>query len=148
MDSRSEIVRQIGTYDENGLLKTVMYYRDSLGTPACDANGIYGRSYQYDEQDRTIVVSNLNKQGEVHDCKYGWATINYVYNAKGWLQHESFYNAAGNPVLNQNGCSKEVQEALGHYSSAFTLDTYAHVSEDALKLSAERKDAAIKALQG
>lgn len=49
----------------------------------------------------------------------------------------------------ENGDSiKEVQEALGHYSSSFTLDTYAHVSEDALKLSAERKDAAIKALQG
>lgn len=41
---------------------------------------------------------------------------------------------------------KEVQEALGHYSSAFTLDTYAHVSEDALKASAARKDAAIKAI--
>lgn len=47
----------------------------------------------------------------------------------------------------ENGDSiKEVQEALGHYSSAFTLDTYAHVSEDALKESAARKDAAIRAI--
>lgn len=42
---------------------------------------------------------------------------------------------------------KELQEALGHYSSAFTLDTYAHVSEDAAKESATRKDAAIRALK-
>ena len=49
----------------------------------------------------------------------------------------------------ENGDSiKEVQEALGHHSSAFTLDTYVHVSEGALKLSADRKNAAIKALQG
>lgn len=42
---------------------------------------------------------------------------------------------------------KEVQEALGHYSSAFTLDTYAHVSEEAAKESAARKNAAIQALK-
>ena len=42
---------------------------------------------------------------------------------------------------------KEVQEALGHYSSAFTLDTYAHVSEGAARDSAARKDAAIRALK-
>ncbi len=47
----------------------------------------------------------------------------------------------------ENGDSvKEVQEALGHYSSSFTLDTYAHVSEEAMRESAARKDAAIRAL--
>ena len=42
---------------------------------------------------------------------------------------------------------KEVQEALGHYSSAFTLDAYVHVSESAARDSAARKDAAIRALK-
>ena len=42
---------------------------------------------------------------------------------------------------------KEVQEALGHYSSAFTLDTYVHVSESAARDSAARKDAAIRMLK-
>ena len=42
---------------------------------------------------------------------------------------------------------KKVQEALGHYSSAFTLDTYVHVSESAARDSAARKDAAIRMLK-
>ena len=50
-------------------------------------------------------------------------------------------------ALDNGDSIKEVQEALGHYSSAFTLDTYAHISEGALRESATRKDAAIKALQ-
>ena len=41
---------------------------------------------------------------------------------------------------------KEMQEALGHYSSAFTLDTYVHVSEKAARDSAARRDAAIQRL--
>lgn len=49
-------------------------------------------------------------------------------------------------ALESGDSVKEVQEALGHYSSSFTLDTYAHVSEDALRESAARKDAAIKAI--
>ena len=49
-------------------------------------------------------------------------------------------------ALEHGDSIKEVQEALGHYSSAFTLDTSAHVSEDALRESAARKNAAIKAI--
>ena len=43
---------------------------------------------------------------------------------------------------------KEVQSALGHYSSAFTADIYAHVSENARRESAARQQAAINDLLG
>ncbi|WP_458464590.1 TIR domain-containing protein [Paenibacillus sp.] len=108
--NRSEIVRQINTYDENGLLVTAMYYRDALGNPACDTNGIYGKLYQYDTEGRVIAVSNLNELGEVYACKYGWATVRYEYNDQGQVTLESFYNAAGEAVLNQKGIWAESYE--------------------------------------
>ncbi len=43
---------------------------------------------------------------------------------------------------------KEIQAALGHFSSAFTVNTYAHVSENARKESAARQQEAINGLLG
>jgi len=41
---------------------------------------------------------------------------------------------------------KTVQENLGHHSASFTLDTYAHVSEEMKKKSSERMDRLIESL--
>ena len=41
---------------------------------------------------------------------------------------------------------KEIQAALGHYSAAFTMNTYGHVSEEARTESAARQQAAINNL--
>lgn len=41
---------------------------------------------------------------------------------------------------------KTVQENLGHHSAAFTMDTYAHVTDAMRKESSERMDALIKSL--
>lgn len=55
------------------------------------------------------------------------------------LRHSYAINAL------QNGDSpKEVQEQLGHYSSAFTMDTYAEVSETMRKESQARMERFIK----
>lgn len=43
---------------------------------------------------------------------------------------------------------KTVQEQLGHYTAAFTLDIYGHVTESMRKESAERMQAVIKELKG
>ena len=43
---------------------------------------------------------------------------------------------------------KEIQAALGHYSAAFTMNTYGHISENARKESAARQQAAINGLLG
>ena len=55
------------------------------------------------------------------------------------LRHSYAINAL------QNGDSpKDVQEQLGHYSSAFTLDTYAEVSDTMRKASQDRMELFIK----
>jgi integrase len=41
---------------------------------------------------------------------------------------------------------KNVQEALGHHTAAFTMDTYAHVTEEMRKESAARMEAFISGL--
>lgn len=106
---RSEIVRQINTYDEKtGLLLRTMYYGDSLGTPACDSNGIYGRQYQYHPNGLVAEVSNLNAKGAVRNCKFGWATIRYEYDDQGRMISENFYNEKGLMVRNQEGIASEV----------------------------------------
>lgn len=43
---------------------------------------------------------------------------------------------------------KEIQAALGHYSAAFTMNTYGHISEEARKESAARQQAAINGILG
>ncbi|MDO4516053.1 MAG: site-specific integrase [Bacillota bacterium] len=57
------------------------------------------------------------------------------------LRHSYAVNAlqAGDSV-------KDVQEQLGHYSSAFTMDTYAAVSETMRKASQARMEALIKSV--
>ena len=42
---------------------------------------------------------------------------------------------------------KTVQENLGHYSAAFTLDTYAHVTDQMKRDSANRMDEYIARVQ-
>lgn len=44
--------------------------------------------------------------------------------------------------------ARTVQETLGHHSAAFTLDVYAHVTEQMKKESADRMDAFIKSVKG
>ena len=39
---------------------------------------------------------------------------------------------------------KEIQAALGHYSAAFTMNTYAHVSDQARRESAKRQEEKMK----
>lgn len=43
---------------------------------------------------------------------------------------------------------KTVQDNLGHYSAAFTLDTYGHVTDGMKRASAQRMDALIQSLGG
>lgn len=51
-------------------------------------------------------------------------------------------------VALSNGDSiKTVQEALGHYAAAFTLQVYGHVTEEMQKRSAERMDRFIRTVQ-
>lgn len=74
---------------------------------------------------RAIEAAGIAKNVRFHDLRHTYAAFS----------------------LENGDNMKEIQEALGHYSCAFTMDTYAHISPNALKESAARKDTAIRALQ-
>lgn len=73
---------------------------------------------------RTLAAAGLPETTRFHDLRHSFAV---------------FALEAGDNV-------KEVQSALGHYSSAFTMDVYGHVSEEARKASAKRQQAALDEL--
>lgn len=82
------------------------------------------RSTMYGSFKRLLRSAGLPERLRFHDLRHSYAVF----------------------ALNSGDSPKELQEALGHYSAAFTLDTYAHVSEQAALASAARRDAAIQAL--
>ena len=103
--NRSEITRQRNTYDENGLLIRSLYQRDNLGTPACDSNGVYGKTYEYDQLGQPIRITNLDERGKPFNCKYGWAYETFTYDEKGNEIRSQVFDINGNPARNEDGFS-------------------------------------------
>lgn len=91
-----------------------------------EAGNHIARNTLYKDYKRILEMAGLPKTLRFHDLRHSYAVF----------------------ALENGDNIKEIQTTLGHYSSAFTLDTYAHVSEEAAKESAARKDAAILALKG
>jgi len=100
-DTKSAITRQINTYNEEGFLIKSEFMRDNLGTRACDSNGVYGKLYEYNELGQMIRISNLDYNGAVYNCKYGWATIELEYDERGNIIAEQTYDAQGNLTRNE-----------------------------------------------
>ncbi len=101
--SKSEIIRQINNYDKNGRLAKEMYYRDTLGTFACDINGVYGKEYTYTDEGFVSSASMLNEKGEPYNCRTGWATEIYEYDKYGRITQGKYENADRNPARNAEG---------------------------------------------
>ena len=108
--AKSEITRQRNTYDENGRLIRTLYQRDNLGTPACDSNGVYGKLYEYNEQGLPIRISNLDENGQVYNCKYGWAYEITVFDENGNGIFSQYYDAQGNKARGKEGYSAAAAE--------------------------------------
>jgi len=72
----------------------------------------------------TKTSSNQLDHLRFHDLRHSYAVVSLL---------------AGDDI-------KTVQENLGHHSASFTLDTYAHVSEEMKKKSSERMDRLIESL--
>lgn len=104
-DDRSEITRQRNTYDENGYLIRTLYQRDNLGTPACDANGVYGKAYAYNDLGQVIRISNLDENSQVFNCKYGWAYEEFTYDDRGNEIQSQLFHAQGDPARGKAGYS-------------------------------------------
>ena len=70
---------------------------------------------------RTLAAAGLPASTRFHDLRHSYAVF----------------------ALESGDNIKKIQAALGHYSAAFTMNTYAHVSEEARRKSAMRQEAAI-----
>lgn len=102
---KSEITRRVNTYDDNGLLIKSMFYKGNLGTPACDSTGVYGQAYAYNQMGQAECISNLNAAGEIHNCKYGWAEVEYRYNERGTMVFEKYLTEDGRVTRGEEGYS-------------------------------------------
>lgn len=102
---RTEVNRHVNLYDEEGCLIQITYEKDSYGTPACDSNGIYGLRLEYDQFDQVISVENLDENGQVKNCKYGWSTMEYTYDEKGNILSAQAYNSKNQKAIVEDGYS-------------------------------------------
>ena len=121
----SRIIRQFNTYSEDGLLQTSMFHGDAFGTPACDSTGIYGKRYTYTDRGQVHRVDSLDDQGQVYNCRNGWATVEYTYLENGQVHSEKFLDAAGNPAVDSHGTFLYVltYDAIGNaiYHEAYDI---------------------------
>lgn len=102
---KSEISRQLNSYDEKGLLTETVFHRDNLETPACDSLGVYGKKYEYNEAGQITSVTNLNADGEAFNCRYGWAKVLYEYDNQGNCVAEQYIDKDNNKVSINTGIS-------------------------------------------
>lgn len=109
-ENKSEVNRHLNQYDDEGNLIQITYEKDSYGTPACDSNGIYGLRLAYDQQGQVISVDNLDENGSIKNCKYGWATMEYTYDERGNLVSGQAYDSAHEKATVEDGYSCVVNE--------------------------------------
>lgn len=104
-ETKSQITREVNTYDEQGLLIRTEYQSGNLQQSACDSSGVYGKAYTYDENGLIRTVSNLDREGNVHDNAGGWSVLEYAYNDAGQVISCQVRNAAGEKVRDEDGGS-------------------------------------------
>lgn len=105
---RSMINRQDNTYDENGYLIRSMYYWYNTFHPACDNNGVYGKAYTYTAEGLIETITNLDRDGNPFNCRYGWSTIGMEYDDRGCQLSNAFYSVDGEKAVGKNGMHRQV----------------------------------------
>lgn len=100
---RSDIVRLLNTYDEDGFLTQSLYYQDNRNHPACDPNGIYGVKYERNKAGQLLCVTYLDAQGAPHNSRYGVAGESYEYDGQGHLLLNTSFNIEGDIVRSESG---------------------------------------------
>lgn len=137
----SEITRQKQEYDDNGFLIQVLYMHDSLDTPACDENGIYGKQYIRDDEGKILQTINLGSDydgdGKLDPLRMqygGDATsvvyIDYEYDGYGRVIRNSVYDADGQPTLDERNvfCWENVYDDLGRVTQVRCLNSERNLS--------------------
>ena len=125
---RSDIIRYLQTYDEQGYLISRLFKRDNRGnggTPACDANGVWGLLYTRDAQGRVVKEEYLDRDGLPMAAGTGESAVVYEYDAFGAVTRRTAVDAQGRPMAGAGGvCSTEFSyDALGRLTQVAYRDS-------------------------
>lgn len=61
-----------------------------METPTADGNGIYQKTFDYDDQDRVIQEQYYNMRGELSPNKDGYVRKTLIYNEDGKVAEERY----------------------------------------------------------
>lgn len=103
MAGKSKISKYIVDFDENGYLAKVRYAGfGNVLVP--DGQGIFGRSYAYDDKGRVIEETYLGKDGNPKPTKFGLGRKQFTYDDKGHLGKTVYLTVDGMPSSDGNNC--------------------------------------------
>lgn len=110
IEDRSDVIRYIQTYDDNGYLIRRMFKRDnrgsSGGTPTRDENGVWGIEYLRDDLGRVVGMRYLDQDGFFMANKVGVAGCDVTYGESGRVSGWSYLDLLGEPTTNEDSVAR------------------------------------------
>ena len=113
---RSEVIRQINSYNEEGFRTEERYYRDNLGHTAVNELGVYGKQYVYTDEGFIESVIFIDDNGKKSNCKYGYAEMRQEYSGSK-INKSTYLDEKGAPARNSKGVSiyEAEYDEVGNY---------------------------------
>ena len=91
----SDVIRQVNTYNAQGMLVRCAYYKNTTGTPTGDGDGVFGRVYTYTENGLIETVTCLDRKGEPISRPDFRSHEVFAYDASGNVTWSAGYTAEG-----------------------------------------------------
>ena len=91
----SQVIRQVNTYDQSGLMIQCKYYKNTTGTPAADAYGVYSKVYTYTENGLIESITSLDRDGELVSNDLLPSQEVFRYSDSGCVVFVAAYQAVG-----------------------------------------------------
>lgn len=105
-ERRSDVIRYIQTYDDNGWLVRRMFKRDnrgsSGGTPTQDENGVWGVAFLRDELGRVVGTRYLDQDGAFMASNTGVAGSDIFYGVSERVTDSTCIDLSGSPKADEN----------------------------------------------
>ncbi len=103
---KSEVVRHLLKYDDNGLVTQRIYARDQFNTPAEDALGASGECYVRDLRGLITRKAFLARDGSMYVLPGGVAAIVESFDTRCRVTDQSTFGAGGEPALDKDGVAR------------------------------------------
>ena len=105
---KSEITRYLIEFNPNGFAERI-HYQNQYGMTKRDANGSYGKTYEYNTLGLVSCESEMDYDQKPKICKSGVTTIRYKRDKDGNIIEELYLNENGEPIVFQEvGWAKKI----------------------------------------